>query len=67
MDIFETFEAFAEGVEYTTDEGWVDPRDIGDADLSIAYHHVINAYREYKKSVSSFDAMLHAKILEQAE
>lgn len=61
MNIEQTYEAFAEGARYTTEEGWVDPRDIEDAELCLKYHHVVNAYTEYQKHVREFQNLLEEK------
>lgn len=61
MTLEEVVEAFAEGVEYVTREGWVDPGEITDVDLCIKYHHVVNAFNEFQRLASEFDTLMYDK------
>lgn len=61
MTIEETFEAFGEGVEYVTEERWVDPEEIEDQELSRLYEDVVAAYSNYKNTVSEFQHLLEEK------
>lgn len=61
MTIEETFEAFGEGVEYVTEEHWVDPEEIEDQELSRRYEDVVAAYHNYKNLVEEFNSVLNQK------
>lgn len=54
MNIRGVWESFAEGVEYTTEEGWVNPDDIEDPELRIKYYHVVKAYKTYARNFGQY-------------
>jgi hypothetical protein len=66
FDIAETHNEFYEGVEYTTEQHWVDPEDIEDQELSRLYEEVCAAYSNYKDTASKFDSLLNKKYEDEA-
>jgi len=62
--IEETYDDFAEGAEFVTAEGYVDPEDIEDQELSRLYEYVVAAYSNYMNTIGEFTSVLDQKYAE---
>lgn len=59
-------EAFADGIDYVTDEHWVAAADIADVGLRVKYQAICDAHEQYQMLIDEFQEELD-KISEENE